>query len=106
MYAKVPCYPKGAAVAAQVKVIRHNVSKIDIPDDTSYPFKLEVRLSHPDFMNVAFIMLFGGTEELIVRGKSKRALEKLIKKQKLRTDPRLLSFTLTGPKGVIEKKGR
>lgn len=84
-----------------VKLIKHNASGINNPDDTSYPYKLEMSLSPPLFMDIAFIGIHGASEEILVRGKTEEALTELIDLNNFRTHPRLRQLTLTGPDGVI-----
>lgn len=85
-----------------IKLIRHTGSIRDCPDDPSIPFKLEVNLRPPEFMEMAFIGLYGGSEEIIVRGETKEALDKFIEINRLREHCRLRYLTITGPDGVIE----
>ena len=70
---------------------------VNQPDDTSYPYKLEVNLRPPDFMVIAFIGLYGGSEEIVIRGMTQGALEQFVKENKLDTHPRLRRLTITGP---------
>ena len=83
-----------------IKVIRHNASGINLPDDPSMPYKLEANLRPPEFMIVAFIGLYGGSEEFVVRSETGEALEKFIEMNDLRTHPRLRRLTITTPNGV------
>ena len=90
-----------------IKVIKHNVARIDRADDTSYPIRLEVHLTPPDFMIVAFLALHGGSEHIIIRAMTLATMESAIKQVNLTRDhPRLRRFTLTGPAGVIEDISR
>ncbi len=84
-----------------IKLIKHNASGVDLPDDTSYPFRLEANLRPPEFMIMAFIGLFGGSEIIIVRGMTQKALGEFIKAYNLRTHPRLRQLTITGLNGKI-----
>lgn len=86
-----------------LKLIYHNAGGVNIPDDSSFPFKLEVYCRPPEFMNVAFVMLYGGSEEITVRAMTKEALNEFVEKNRFRTHPRLRSLTITGPDGVIEE---
>ena len=86
-----------------LKLIRHNASNADLPDDPSLPFKLEANFSPPEFMIVTFIGLFGGSEELVVRSVTKEALDQFMTGQDLRRHPRLRHLTITGPDGIIEQ---
>ena len=86
-----------------IKLIRHNAGNVNLPDDPSYPFKLEVNLAPPDFLTFHFIALYGGSEEIVVRGKTKEALDEFIDGNNLREVPRLRRLTITGPDGVVEE---
>jgi hypothetical protein len=88
-----------------LKLIYHNAGGVNIPDDPSYPWKLEANFRPPEFMNVAFVLMHGGSEEIVVRGMTKEALEKFIEVNDLKTHPRLRRLTITGENGeVIEIK--
>lgn len=86
-----------------LKLIKHNANRIDLPDDPSYPYKLELLCRPPESMAIAFIGLFGGREELVVRAMTKEALETFIVQNEYRTHPRLSRLTVTGPEGLIEE---
>ena len=87
----------------RTKIIGHNGGNTDLPDDPKFPFRLEVSLSPPEFMQFAFICLYGGSEDLTVIGKSERALRRFVRKHDLRNHPRLRTLTISGPNGVIER---
>lgn len=89
-----------------IKLIRHAGGGVDRPDDPSMPFKLEVVLRPPEFMNVAFVCLYGGSERIIVRGETKEVLDELAAANRFRSHPRLISFTITGPDGVVDEVKR
>ena len=76
---------------------------VNVPDDPSYPYKLEVNLSPPELMQVAFVMLHGGSEELIVRALTREAIDKFIAVNDLRRHPRLRRGLITGPEGLREE---
>ena len=84
-----------------IKLIRHNATEKELPDDPSFPFKLEISLRPRERDEVLFILLYGGTEEAIVRGVSREALEQLINANDLRNHPRLRHLIITGPDGSI-----
>ena len=86
-----------------LKLIRQNSKQVNNPDDPSFPFKLEVSFSPPEFMEFTFVSLYGGTEEIAVRGMTEEALKKFVEKNGFRTHPRLIRLTITGPDGIIEK---
>jgi hypothetical protein len=86
-----------------LKLIRLNSAKIDEPDDryaADYPYKLVVNLSPPELMQVAFIMLHGGSEEMVVRGKTHEALDRFVALNDLAKHPRLRWLTIEGPDGA------
>jgi hypothetical protein len=86
-----------------LKIIRLNSYGIHEPDDESYPYKLVVNLSPPELMTVAFIMLYGGSEELIARGKTREAIDQFVERNKLCEHPRLRWMTIEGPNGTKEE---
>jgi hypothetical protein len=90
---------------ADIKIIRHLPSRIDVQDDPAFPFKLEVNLRPQEFMQVTFVMLYGGSEELVVRGISREALDRFITTQELREHPRLRWLKITAPDGTITHHG-
>jgi len=66
------------------------------PDDPSMPYLLEANFRPPVFMNVAFVR----SEEIVVRGETRQALDKFVQANDLDTHPRLRKLTITGPNGV------
>lgn len=86
-----------------LKLIRLNSHRIDEPDDPSYPFKLEVNLSPPELMNVAFVMLHGGSEELVLRAMTREAIDLFIETNDLHRHPRVRWMIIIGPDGLKEK---
>ena len=82
------------------KIIRHLPSRINEPDDLSLPYRLEINLSPPSFMQVAFVMLHGGSEEVVARCADARAVEQLLEEYDFRGHPRLRWIKMTGPDGV------
>lgn len=85
-----------------LKLIRLT-GRVNIPDDTSYPYKLSVNCSPPEFMDVTFIMLHGGSEEIVLRGMTRAAIDEFIKRNDLRTHPRLRWLVITGPNDKREE---
>ena len=66
-------------------------------DDTGYPYRLEVNLSPPQLMEVAFIMLHGGSEQIVVRAQAREAIDKFIELNAFSRHPRFRWMTITGP---------
>lgn len=86
-----------------LKLIRLNSLRINEPDDPSYPYKLEVNLSPPELMQVTFIMLHGGSEEMVVRAMTRDAIDQFIEVNNLRHHPRLRRMIITGPEESSEE---
>lgn len=82
---------------SDIKLIRLNSGQVNEPDDPSYPFRLDAIFRPPEFMRFAFVGLFGGTEELIVRGKTREVLEELVEKEGYGRHPRLIRLEITQP---------
>ena len=61
-----------------IKLIHHNASGVNLPDDHSYPWRLDAAFSPPGFMQVAFVGLCGGREVVCVRGMTREALEQFV----------------------------
>jgi hypothetical protein len=83
-----------------LRLIRLNSASVDERDEdyaSDYPYKLDVNLAPPDLMIVAFVMLHGGSEELIVRGKTRDVIDQFVALNDLQHHPRLRRMTITGP---------
>jgi hypothetical protein len=78
-----------------IKLIYHNSANINLPDDPSFPWRLDANFRPPEFMQFAFIGIHGGSEEIAVLGKTRDALEQFVKLNDLNTHPRLRSLTIT-----------
>lgn len=78
---------------------------VDIADDPLLPWRLEARFRPEEFMQVAFLTLYGGEERLVVRGQTREALDKLVEINNLRGHPRLKRLTIVGPDGASELAG-
>jgi hypothetical protein len=75
-------------------------------DDTGHPYRLEVNLGPPELMEVAFIMLYGGSEEIIVRATARDAINQFIELNAFTKHPRFRRMTITGPDGLHEEISR
>jgi hypothetical protein len=89
----------------KLKVIEHNLGGIRIPDDTSYPYKVEISRAWPEFHRMAMIIGYGSDEHLIMRAATLRVVRRYIDTNRLRTDTLLHSCIVTGPNGEIERFG-
>jgi len=78
---------------AGIKLIRHNGGGVDLPDDPSYPYRLDATFRPPEFIKMAFLFMHGN-EEIIVRGMTREALEQFVDENELRSHPRLISLTI------------
>lgn len=90
-------------VIAGIKLIRHNMGGVDLPDDPSYPFVLDMRLSTGGmFMEVAAAFMYPDGEEVKIRGMTREALLEFVKRNNYRSVSRLRSLTITGPDGAVD----
>ena len=89
-----------------VEVIEHAPSRIDKQQDRSHPYKMVLDLRPPEFMQVTFAMMHGGTERLVVQGKTHAAINQFLDRNSLRKHPRLIRLVVTGPQGELERVGR
>jgi hypothetical protein len=78
-----------------VKLIRHNAVQVNNPDDPSYPFVMDATLRPPEFMIVAFVGLYGGSEIIRVRGKTRHDIVEFVKTNDLARHVRLRRLTIT-----------
>lgn len=88
------------------KIIKLNTCNINEAitenDKKEYPWKLKCIFRIPDFMNMMWLCILGGScEELIVIGKTKKDLENYMKEEQLNNHPRLLSFNITKMEEII-----
>lgn len=81
----------------------HHTGGANLPDDPSFPWKLEINLSCPQLMDFSWILEYGDLEEIVVRSMTKEALDKFVDRNKYCAHPRLRHFTITGPDGVMER---
>jgi hypothetical protein len=54
-------------------------------------------------MQVAFVMLCGGSEEMVVRSKTREAIDRFVAQNDLTRHPRLRWLTIEGPDGAREE---
>lgn len=81
----------------QLKLIRHNMGGINLPDDPAFgPWRLDAAFSVPKFMEVAAAMIYG-SERITIRGKTKEALEEFVQKNDLHKHPRRIKLEITQP---------
>jgi len=87
---------------AEIKIIRHLPSGIDVADDPSLAFLVEVNLRPPGIMSVAFAMRCGGSEHLVARCATRAAVDRFFDRTAFRDHPRLRWIKVTGPDGAVE----
>lgn len=80
-----------------IKLIRHNAGGVNEQEDPTLPYKLEANLRPPEFMEMAFVGLYGGSEEIVVQGQTHEALEKFSQMNELQTHSRLRNLKIKGP---------
>lgn len=71
-----------------------------------FPFKVEAVFRHSDFMIVTAILLYGGSEVIMLRAKTLRALCKAIRDNGWMDHPRRTRVTISGPDLETKDYGR
>lgn len=89
------------SVIPGLKVILHNASRVNNPDDPSLPYKLEASFRPPEFMQMTFILLVGSQEQIVIRSETREAMMQFVEGNQFATHPRLIKLTVTGPEGEI-----
>jgi hypothetical protein len=88
-----------------VRMIEHNGSRFRRPlskrQRSRFRWELEICISWPDFHGAALTILYGGPEWALYRGRSRKALDKVVKT--VRNHPRLMLIRITDPDGHIEQ---
>lgn len=83
-----------------IKLIKHNMGGVNNPDEPEYgPFRLDALFRVPSFMEVAAAFIYG-REEIVVRGKTREALEQFVKVNSLDTHPRKIKVEITEPEAA------
>ena len=80
-----------------VKLIKHT-SDCDLP---SLPFKLEVVLRPPEFLEVTWLGLYGGSEDIVARGDSAEELSVWADEHGLKDHIRLRRYAITDSEGKV-----
>ena len=83
-----------------VKLIKHT-SDYDHPDDPSLPFKLEVTLRPPEFLEMTWVGLYGGSEDIVARGDSAEELLAWADENGLKDHIRLRRYSITDSEGKV-----
>jgi hypothetical protein len=77
-----------------IKLI-HHTGECDHPDEETLPVKLEMYLRAPEFMIVAFVGLYGGSECVVARAETVPEIERWMAEKGLSGHPRLSRFRIT-----------
>ena len=85
-----------------LKVI-YQTGGVNLPDDQTFPYRFYMNLRPPGMMEFAFVMMYGGSEEIVVKAMTKEAIIEFIDMNGFRTHPRLRRFDISGPDGKIEE---
>ncbi len=83
-----------------IKLIKHT-GEADHPDDESLPIKLEMYLRAPEFMSVAFVFLYGGSEHVVARAETVEELDAWMLDKGLTGHPRLSRYRITNGAEVV-----
>jgi hypothetical protein len=83
-----------------VKLIKHT-SECDHEDDPSIPFKLEMVMRPPEFMEFTFFALYGSTEDIVARGDTLEELNSWMETNHLKTHSRLTRYAITDADGKV-----
>jgi len=81
----------------------HRIDERASEDPVTYPWKLYANFRPPEFMQVTWVMLHGGSEEIVLRAKTRAAIEQEIRRNEWRGHTRLRRLVLTHPDGTEEK---
>lgn len=71
-------------------------------DEEKYPWELEFDLPHPEFHRLVYVLHYGGTQNFVVRGKSRKALIRLFRVLGVHKRKDLIEAKITDPDGNIE----
>jgi len=82
----------------------HNAGHINVQEDPSFPFKMEANFRVPSFMEVAFVMLYGGSEILRFQGMTVEGLAKTADSQGLSDHCRLRRIEITDREGNVVRR--
>ena len=79
----------------------HNAGYINVQEDPSFPFKMEANFRIPSFMEVAFVMLYGGCEILRFQGMTVEGLAREADSKGLSDHCRLRKIEITDRAGKV-----
>ena len=94
---------ENGTVREDLTVVRHLPSGIDLTDNPAWgPLLLTINLRPPELIYTAFVMLYGGSEEIVVRCHDRSAVEWFLGLTDLGNHPRLRWIKLVGPDGELD----
>lgn len=88
----------------RVACIYHNAGHINVQEDPSFPFKMEANFRIPSFMEVAFVMLYGGSEIFRFQGMTVEGLVKAADSQGFSDHCRLRRIEITDRAGKVVRR--
>jgi len=80
-----------------VRLVRHLNTRYD--EDPALPFKVEISLRAPEFMAVAFVCIYGGSEDIVAQAADLASLCAFVVRNDLVTHSRFRWLCATGPEG-------
>ena len=81
-----------------------NAGHINVQEDPSFPFKMEANFRIPSFMEVAFVMLYGGSEIFRFQGMTVEGLVKAADSQGFSDHCRLRRIEITDRAGKVVRR--
>jgi hypothetical protein len=91
-------------IDSQVRLIRHNARGVSQPEDRTFPFRMKAIFRPPEFMQVAFTMIHGGSECLEFQGMTVEDLVKLADREGFSTHPRLTRIEISDSGGIVLRR--
>jgi hypothetical protein len=85
----------------EVKLIYSNTCNVRADDDPLLPYRMEFNLRPPELMAVAFVMMYGGSEEGVAKGKTVEDLVAYAESSELADHPRLRWIRIKNVRGEI-----
>jgi hypothetical protein len=87
-----------------VRLVEHNVNRVKYDEDPALPFRIEVVMHHGEFMIVAAVCLYGGTEQIVAQAETLAWAEDFVKRNDLEGYSRWLRTTIKeNGKVVVER---
>lgn len=88
-------------------IVTYLTGRVDIPKGDPHiegkPYKVYVNMRPPEFMEVTWALMYGGSEEVVAWAKDRAAVDLFLDKGELRDHPRLRRIEITAPDGTVER---